>query len=243
MPDEAGGSRPLRKWPVYFWLAAVLAASADPVSKHLVFDWFSRRHPEIAGQMVQFREAELGLAGRAEAAGQGGLAGLARRELLADFVREAEAAGQFRLAQEARELARRRPGYPPRVVVAGFLQIVRSENRGGVFGLGQGSGLWVVFGVAAGVLVAWFAHRRDARSVAIQVALGLVLGGAAGNVFDRLVFGYVRDFIDVCYWPGRHWPAFNVADAGICVGAVFLAFHALVAPAKKREKRERRRGG
>ena len=93
--------------------------------------------------------------------------------------------------------------------------------------MGQGAGLlWVLFGLAAGVLVVWFARRKDARAALSQVALGLVLGGAIGNVFDRVAFGYVRDFIDVCYWPGKHWPAFNVADAGICVGAVCLAVYA-----------------
>ncbi len=128
----------------------------------------------------------------------------------------------------------------PIVVVHGFLRIVHSENRGGVFGLGQGSVAWLVFGVVAGGLVVWFAHRKDAKGLLVQLALGLVLGGAIGNLFDRLSLGYVRDFADVCYWPGKHWPAFNVADAGICVGAVYLAAHAFwFMPKGKRKEKQR----
>ena len=128
----------------------------------------------------------------------------------------------------------------PIIVVGGFLRIVHSENRGGVFGLGQGSVAWLVFGVVAGGLVVWFAHRKDAKGLLVQLALGLVLGGAIGNLFDRLSLGYVRDFIDVCYWPGKHWPAFNVADAGICVGAVYLAAHAFFFTHKEGKATERK---
>ena len=128
----------------------------------------------------------------------------------------------------------------PIIVVDGFLRIVHSENRGGVFGLGQGSVAWLVFGVVAGGLVVWFAHRKDAKGLLVQLALGLVLGGAIGNLFDRLSLGYVRDFVDVCYWPGKHWPAFNVADAGICVGAVYLAAHAFWFMPKGKRKEKRR---
>ena len=126
----------------------------------------------------------------------------------------------------------------PIVVIDGFIQIVHSENRGGVFGLFQGSGMWLLFGIAAGLLVIWFAHRRENRVWPLQVALGLIMAGAIGNVFDRLVFGYVRDFIDVCYWPGKHWPAFNVADSGICVGAVYLAVHAFLFAPKPDDKKK-----
>ncbi len=124
----------------------------------------------------------------------------------------------------------------PVVVVSGFLRLVHSENRGGVFGLGQGNAAWLIFGVAAGALVIWFAYSKGGRSILVQGALGLVLAGAVGNVFDRLVFGHVRDFIDVCYWPGKHWPAFNVADSAICIGAGCLAIYALFFAPKTQKK-------
>ena len=129
---------------------------------------------------------------------------------------------------------------PPIVVIEGFLQIVHSENRGGVFGLGQGSTVWLVFGLIAGALVIWFAHRDENTGVLLQIALGLIMAGAIGNVFDRVAFGYVRDFIDVCYWPGVHWPAFNVADSGICAGAAYLAVHAFFFAPKRKKKGEAR---
>jgi signal peptidase II len=119
------------------------------------------------------------------------------------------------------------PHYPSLPIVRGFFEICCSRNHGGVFGLGQNAGLlWLAFGLIAGGAVIWFAHRKDARGLLVQIALGLVLGGAIGNVFDRVAFGYVRDFILVYYWPGKDWPAFNVADSGICVGAIYLAVYA-----------------
>jgi len=125
----------------------------------------------------------------------------------------------------------------PVVMVRGFFHIVHSENRGGVFGLGQGLAIWLVFGLIAGAAVVWFAHRKDARAVLTQIALGLVLGGAIGNLYDRVVLGYVRDFVVVYYWPGKDWPAFNVADAGICVGAGYLAVYAFFfAPREDKKK-------
>jgi signal peptidase II len=125
----------------------------------------------------------------------------------------------------------------PIVVIGGFFRIVQSRNEGGVFGMGQGSPLWLLFGSAVAGLVVWFAHRKDARAVLVQIALGLVLGGAMGNLYDRIAFGSVRDFLDV-FVGGWHWPAFNVADSGICVGAAFLALYAFFLapkdpPAKK----------
>jgi signal peptidase II len=113
----------------------------------------------------------------------------------------------------------------PIVIVKGFLRIVHSENRGGVFGLAQGSAMWLVFGIVAGALVIWFAHRKENKAILLQIALGMIMAGAIGNVFDRVAIGHVRDFIDV-FWQDHHWPAFNVADSGICVGATYLAIHA-----------------
>jgi signal peptidase II len=119
------------------------------------------------------------------------------------------------------------PRYPSLPIIDGFFELCYSLNFGGVFGLGQGAGLlWLAFGLLAGAAVVWFAHRPDARGVLVQIALGLVLGGAIGNVFDRVAYGAVRDFLLVYYWPGKDWPAFNVADAGICVGAIYLAVYA-----------------
>jgi len=78
--------------------------------------------------------------------------------------------------------------------------------------------------IVIGVLVVWL-RRLPAEEVRTRLALALILGGAAGNVVDRLVYGYVIDFIDVFYgsW---HWPTFNIADSAIFVGAFLLILDA-----------------
>jgi len=75
--------------------------------------------------------------------------------------------------------------------------------------------------VICSVLGVWLARtpRADWRSA---LPLALVIGGASGNLIDRLRFGHVTDFIQVYYWPGHLFPAFNVADSAISVGAVLL---------------------
>ena len=102
-------------------------------------------------------------------------------------------------------------------------------NRGVTFGLLSGDGPWnhlVLALVAAGIavfLLRWLA-RAETRMVA--VALGAVIGGAVGNVVDRLRFGAVVDFVDAHAW-GWHWYVFNIADAGIVCGVAALIADAL----------------
>lgn len=79
--------------------------------------------------------------------------------------------------------------------------------------------------LVSGVIVVWLSRlKRQQRWLAC--ALALVLGGAVGNVIDRLIYGYVIDFIDI-YYQQWHWPAFNIADIAISVGAVMLLIDAL----------------
>ncbi len=82
---------------------------------------------------------------------------------------------------------------------------------------------WFLSGLAI-VVVTWLVYWlwQNKRTARLQnSALALVIGGALGNVYDRLLLGYVIDFIDV-YYGSYHWPAFNLADSAICVGAVLL---------------------
>jgi signal peptidase II len=117
------------------------------------------------------------------------------------------------------------------LVAAGPLGIDLSMvwNRGVTFGLLSGDGPWnhvVLALLAAGIalfLVRWLA-RAETRLVA--VALGAVIGGAVGNVADRLRFGAVVDFVDAYAWDW-HWYVFNVADAGIVCGVAALIADAL----------------
>jgi lipoprotein signal peptidase len=102
-------------------------------------------------------------------------------------------------------------------------------NRGVTFGLLSGDGPWnhlvlaLLAAAIALVLLRWLAR---AETLAVAVALGAVIGGAVGNVLDRLRFGAVVDFVDAHAW-GWHWYVFNIADAGIVCGVAALIADAL----------------
>ena len=114
-------------------------------------------------------------------------------------------------------MARLTPEAP--VPLWGFLQLSLTHNRGAAFGLLPGGWLPVSATIAVCVVVCAYAcagglHRAPARSL----PLGLIVGGALGNLVDRLRFGAVVDFVDL-----QIWPVFNVADAAITVGILVLA--------------------
>lgn len=125
---------------------------------------------------------------------------------------------------------------PPRgLVVTSFFWLTPVENRGVSFGLFQsdgGFGRWaiVIFAVAISIGLGVWLWRTKRWWLA--GALGLVIGGAIGNVIDRIRLGWVIDFIDI-HASGYHWPAFNVADAAISVGIAMLVLDSLIGPKKK----------
>ncbi|MDY3554924.1 signal peptidase II [Gemmata sp. JC717] len=104
-------------------------------------------------------------------------------------------------------------------------------NHGALFGLGQSrkglaNGFFAVVSVAAALaILAWGTRQHTARERGLMAALGLILGGTVGNLYDRLVFGGVRDFL---YFYKIEWPVFNVADCCLVVGAVLLLVQAVV---------------
>lgn len=117
------------------------------------------------------------------------------------------------------------------VPVLPSLNLTLMHNRGAAFSLLSDAAGWqrwlfaaLALAVGAAILVWLWRLPRERRW--LPVALALVLGGALGNLWDRLILGYVVDFIDV-YYRGWHWPAFNVADSAISVGAVMIAIDAL----------------
>jgi signal peptidase II len=117
------------------------------------------------------------------------------------------------------------------VQLTSFLNFVLVHNTGAAFGfLSSASGwqniLFIVVALVACIVILWMTWRLAANDLVLGAGLMLVLGGAAGNLTDRLLHGYVIDFIDV-YYGAWHWPAFNVADSAITVGAVLLALDAL----------------
>lgn len=119
--------------------------------------------------------------------------------------------------------------YEP-VAVTPFLNLVLVWNRGVSFGLLAGVGdrsPWLLAAMAAAigaVLVVWL--RRETRPV-VRAALWLILAGAVGNTIDRVRFGAVVDFLDFHVY-GYHWPAFNVSDSAIVVGAALILLDGLV---------------
>lgn len=122
-------------------------------------------------------------------------------------------------------------------VIPGLFNIVHSENRGMAFGIMNDSSnewrtaLLVVLSAAAVVFVAamlWNARRMDRSSF---LGLSLILGGAAGNVFDRAVWGRVTDFLDF-YIRDYHWHTFNVADSALVIGSALLLMD-LLRPKRK----------
>ena len=118
---------------------------------------------------------------------------------------------------------------PPRAIeITPFFNLVMVWNSGITFGMFGNTawGRWAFAGLAlaiVGVLVSWLL-RADHRSTAL--ALGLVIGGAIGNVIDRVRWGAVADFLDF-HVAGWHWPAFNVADSAIVIGVFVLLLEAL----------------
>jgi signal peptidase II len=114
-------------------------------------------------------------------------------------------------------------------VIPGFFNLTLTFNKGVAFGMFSQLEDWLRVAalsastvVALGVL-AWVYKRYGSQSLWIVAALGMVVGGAVGNLLDRLRYGAVIDFLDV-YVGTWHWPAFNIADSGICVGVLILIF-------------------
>ena len=129
-------------------------------------------------------------------------------------------------------LARLSPGLPV-PVVEGLLALTLVMNPGlafGVFAATPPGWRWLVAVLslfALSVLVVLSARLLPAGGWPAALSLGLIFGGAVGNLIDRGRFGAVVDFIDV-YWRGYHWPAFNVADSAITVGVGLLALRLLI---------------
>lgn len=109
--------------------------------------------------------------------------------------------------------------------VLSFFNVVRVHNSGAAFSFLAGAGGWqrwffTGIGVVATVFIIWML-RSHAGQKLFAFALACILGGAVGNVVDRVMHGYVVDFLDF-HWGAMHFPAFNVADSGITIGAACL---------------------
>lgn len=115
-------------------------------------------------------------------------------------------------------------------VIPGCLRLQWTENRGAVFGMGQGKrGLFIAFTIVAVAGIIWVAGKHGRKSLLLTTGLGLLLGGALGNLCDRIVLAHVRDFI-LAYAGPYKWPTFNVADMAICAGAAAIILYSFCEP-------------
>ncbi len=118
------------------------------------------------------------------------------------------------------------PGFS-RTIIPGFLNLVHARNRGAAFSLlANVNSAWlqaalIVLALAAVALFAWMLASGRASARAERWGFALVLAGAAGNLIDRILYGSVLDFLDF-YVRDWHWPAFNVADSAITIGATLI---------------------
>jgi signal peptidase II len=116
------------------------------------------------------------------------------------------------------------------MTITPFFNLVLVYNRGAAFSLLSDAGGWqrgffIAIAVGACVWIAWLLRKHSTETL-FCLGLSLILGGAIGNVIDRVLVGAVVDFLDVHAY-GYHWPAFNVADSAISCGAVLLVWDAL----------------
>ena len=126
-------------------------------------------------------------------------------------------------------------------IIPGFFRLTHLENRGAAFGLFADSpsewkvAILVLFSVVALVVVSVLLWKSSHAMSTTGVGLALILGGAIGNLWDRLAAGHVTDFL-LFYVGDYQWPAFNVADSAIVIGAGLLVFEILFSKAPAHEK-------
>ncbi len=120
--------------------------------------------------------------------------------------------------------------YHPPIEVLPFFNMVMVWNEGVSFGLfnqGGAAAVWILSIIALAVSTIFFVWMIRTPSRFLQIALAFVIGGAIGNVWDRLRFGAVADFFDF-HILAYHWPAFNIADAAISIGVVLFLIEAFI---------------
>jgi signal peptidase II len=128
-------------------------------------------------------------------------------------------------------------------LVEGLARLTHVQNRGAAFGilsdadLPYQSVLFSVVSILALGAIAVYAWKLPVSSRLPQTALALIMGGAVGNLLDRVRLGYVIDYVDI-YWGRHHWPAFNVADSAISIGVALLVLDILRNPQPEAAKPE-----
>jgi signal peptidase II len=139
------------------------------------------------------------------------------------------------LDQVTKRLIRDRVGVGESIpILDGFVSIVHARNPGAAFSFLADAPAWfrgpffIAITVTAIAVLFYVISRLPREDRLMRIALGGVLGGAVGNLIDRLIYGEVTDFIDV-HWRSYHWPAFNVADSSITIAVSAVILHSLFA--------------
>ena len=125
--------------------------------------------------------------------------------------------------------------YGEHVPVTSFFDLVLFHNEGAAFSFLAGAGGWQrllfsVIAIVASAVIVYLLRKHPERTL-FSLGLSLVLGGALGNLYDRVTLGYVVDFIFLHYRQEYYWPAFNVADSAISCGVVLLLIDSFRKPA------------
>lgn len=112
------------------------------------------------------------------------------------------------------------------IQVTGFFNLTYIRNYGAAFSFLSNEGGWqrwffTLVAIVVSGLILWWLKQAKPQQTLLPIAFSLILGGALGNLYDRLAYGYVVDFLDF-YINDLHWPAFNIADSAICLGAILL---------------------
>lgn len=121
------------------------------------------------------------------------------------------------------------------IYIASFFKIIKAWNTGVSFSMFDSHGVVgvVILSLLSLIIVACLlVWLRKEKSMFVQLAIGFIIGGAIGNVIDRVRFGAVFDFLDF-YLGTYHWPTFNIADSFICVGAFMIIFQSLFVKKRK----------
>lgn len=140
-------------------------------------------------------------------------------------------------------VARRIPLYSHIQIIPGFFRLTHTENTGAAFSLFADSttpwktGLLIAFSVIALIVVSILLWKNHHAHIASGIGLALIMGGAVGNLWDRVARGRVVDFL--LFYVGRYqWPVFNLADSAICIGAGLLVLEIVFAKSKTSEQAE-----
>ncbi len=189
-------------------------AGSSPVSGHGSGDNFGRAAGETAAAGIVAGKAAAGDPVEAEPAGE------RRPPIYRDFNLLQLAAIVFLLDQLTKFLVRAYLPFGYSFPFDGFFRITHVHNTGSAFGILQGQNTPLIFVSVIGILVLALIYRSQPRPTnLLRLSLGLQIGGALGNLLDRLRLGWVTDFIDV-----GAWPVFNLADASIVTGLVLLGW-------------------